>query len=170
MNEAKEAAGFKTVSKTSCKTTINQQKYQWTQCAKQMAAFKGDRSAPGRQHSKLFNHLPKTKLEIKPVPPEREEDRRRGMVQRLARQMRQARHFRQYQARTGFVYLEMESNYVQRHAGHRFQISLKQEQQNVPQVENSLKSMALKGWALYVESVCQSWRCARPITTLWPVE
>ena len=158
MNEAKEAAGFKGSLKDFMQDLSTNKKYQWTQRAKQMAAFKAIDQRLDDSIPKLFNHLPRTKLEIKPVPPEREEiDGAAWYSAGTADASKPGVFFVNTKPGLGLYTWEMESNYVhEARPGHHFQISLKQEQQNVPQFRKFAEINGFEeGWALYVESICQ---------------
>lgn len=167
MNQVKDEVGFKDSLNQFAQQLLTDKKYQWSNRAKQMAAFRAIDQRLESSIPTLFNHFPVTKLEIKPVPADREEiDGSAWYSPGTADATKPGVFFVNTKPGFGLYTWEMEANYIhEARPGHHFQISLKQEQKNVPQFRKFAEINGFEeGWALYVESICQELNlCKEPL-------
>ncbi|MCL6264345.1 DUF885 domain-containing protein [Craterilacuibacter sp. RT1T] len=158
MDAIRREVGFKGDLKAFFKALLHDPKYQWRNRQAQMATFHHINERVEKALPALFSLRPKTELKIKPIPPAREKtDGGAWYSAGSADGKTPGVFFINTKPGFGLYKWEMEANFVHEVSpGHHFQISLKQEQQNVPKFRQYMAHNGFEeGWALYVESIAQ---------------
>lgn len=156
MDAIRREIGFKGDLPALFQHLLNDPQYVWQDPQQQMAAFRQIAARVDSRVPQLFGRTPRTPMEIHPVPAAREDtDGTAWYSQGSADGRQPGVFFVNTKPGLGLFKWEMEANYIHEAVpGHHFQISLKQEQQDLPTFRQYLECNGFEeGWALYVESI-----------------
>lgn len=156
MDAIRAEVGFQGDLPAFFKHLLNDPQFVWRDPKQQMVAFRQIAGQVDSRVPQLFARTPRTAMEIRRVPVEREEtDGSAWYSQGSGDGRTPGVFFVNTRPGLGLFKWEMEANYIHEAVpGHHFQISLKQEQTDLPDFRRYLECNGFEeGWALYVESI-----------------
>lgn len=156
MEAIRQEVGFKGDLNAFFNELLNNPTYSWTDREAQLKEFQRISDQVNSAVPSLFSQTPKTPFAIKPIPAAREEtDGRAWYSAGSLDGTTPGVFFVNTKPGFGLCKWEMETTFVHEAVpGHHFQISMKQEQQNVPKFRQFLEGNGFEeGWALYAESI-----------------